>query len=119
MTKSFHTLRNLLSKEDAKKRLSLEPFSRRVISFYRYVILDDPETLRNELFSQWEHLGCLGRIYLSTEGINAQMSVPEPNFEKFQELLYARQEFRDVPFKVGVEQKNDVVDGARSRHRVP
>lgn len=102
-----HHLRNHLSKEEAFKKLSEEKFSRRVISFYRYVILEDPAALRNELFAEWQGLGVLGRVYLATEGINAQISVPEPNFERFKKLLYARRAFAGVPFKVGVEQKND------------
>ncbi|MBP9727973.1 MAG: rhodanese-related sulfurtransferase [Candidatus Moranbacteria bacterium] len=107
MKNTPHQLRNHLSKEEALKKVSEEPFARRVISFYRYVIIGDPQTLRNELYAEWQKLGCLGRIYVANEGINAQMSVPEPNFEKFQTLLYGRQEFADVPFKVGVEQQND------------
>ncbi len=107
MKNNSHQLRNHFSKEEAVERLTHEPFSRRVISFYRYVILPDPKLLRDELFAEWAELGVLGRVYLATEGINAQMSVPEPNFEKFQELLYRRTEFIDVPFKVGVEQKKD------------
>lgn len=107
MKNILHQLRNHLSKEEALKHLAQEPFSRRVISFYRYVIISDPQTLRNELYVEWQALGVLGRIYVATEGINAQMSVPEPNFEKFQELLYARKECKDIPFKVGVEQHND------------
>lgn len=102
-----HHLRNHISKEEAFKKLAEEKFSRRVISFYRYVILKEPMTLRNELYAEWQKLGVLGRIYLATEGINAQLSVPEPNFAQFQELLYARPEFKDVPFKIGVEQKDD------------
>ncbi len=107
MSEIPHELRNHISKEEALKRVALEPFSRRVISFYRYVIIPDPVVLRNDLFAEWQALGCLGRVYVAKEGINAQMSVPEPNFAKFQELLYARPAFKDVPFKVGVEQKND------------
>ncbi len=103
----LHKLRNHLSKEEALKRLEQEDFKRIVVSFYRYVLISDPKELRNELFSEWSALGCFGRIYLSTEGINAQMSVPEPKWQEFQEKLYARKEFKDVPFKVGVEQKND------------
>lgn len=102
-----HHLRNHLSKEEAFKQLAKEDFSRRVISFYRYVILEDPAALRNELYAEWQALGILGRVYLATEGINAQVSVPEHNFDRFEKLLYARPEFRDVPFKVGVEQKQD------------
>lgn len=102
-----HHLRNHLSKEEAFKRLAKEDFARRVVSLYRYVILENPEELRNELYAEWQGLGVLGRVYLATEGINAQISVPEPNFEKFQTLLYARTAFKDIPFKFGVEQKYD------------
>jgi len=107
MTDTNHQLRNHLSKEDALKRLWAEAFSRQVVSFYRYVIIGDPRQLRDELFAEWQKLGILGRIYVAKEGINAQMSVPEPNFEKFQELLYKRAALKDVPFKVGVEQQDD------------
>ncbi|MGK2848604.1 MAG: rhodanese-related sulfurtransferase [Minisyncoccota bacterium] len=107
MHHTVHTLRNHLSKEEAMRRLGQEPFNRRVFSFYRYVILDNPEALRNELYAEWMELGVLGRIYVANEGINAQMSVPEPNLENFQKLLYARPMFADVPFKFGVEQHND------------
>lgn len=102
-----HTLRNHLSKEEAFKRLAQEPFDRRVFSFYRYVIVDNPEQLRNELYAEWMKLGVFGRTYVASEGINAQISVPEPNMEQFRSRLFARKEFADVPFKFGVEQKND------------
>ncbi len=83
MNQTPHHLRNHISKEEAFKKLAEEKFSRRVISFYRYVILKEPMALRNELYAEWQKLGVLGRIYLATEGINAQLSVPEPNFERF------------------------------------
>jgi UPF0176 protein len=51
----------------------------------------------------WSELGCLGRIYLATEGINAQMNVPEHHWNSFVEQLYAIPEFREVPFKIAVE----------------
>jgi UPF0176 protein len=102
-----HTLRNALCREDALKRIASEPFSRVIISFYRYVILADPVALRNELYTEWAEFGCLGRIYLAKEGINAQMSIPEPALASFRVLLDTYPEFAGVPFKVGVEQKND------------
>ncbi|MEI9966687.1 MAG: rhodanese-related sulfurtransferase [Candidatus Moraniibacteriota bacterium] len=102
-----HKLRNHLSYEDAQKRLASEPFSRRVVSFYRYVHIADPQALRHALYTQWLDLGALGRIYLSEEGINAQMSVPEPAWEAFVEQLSAWPEFAGVPLKIAVEQRND------------
>jgi UPF0176 protein len=89
------------------EKIAQEPFERKVVSFYRYVKLTDPKALRHELFSEWDSLGCLGRIYIAEEGINAQMSVPVPHWDEFIEKLYARKEFADVPFKVGVLQDNE------------
>lgn len=104
---SEHHLRNHLCKEEAIKRLEKEPFSRRVISFYRYVRIADPRALRHELFAEWAELGVLGRIYVAEEGINAQVSIPEPRFEEFKQKLYSRQEFEGVPFKLGISQVDD------------
>lgn len=107
MNNPTHHLRNHKSKDQALEVLFQENFSRIVVSFYRYVRITDPVALRHELFQEWSTLGCLGRIYVSQEGINAQMSVPEPKWQEFQDKLYARKEFADVPFKIGVEQKHD------------
>lgn len=102
--KTPHILRNKLSKQDALAKLNAEEFSRVTVSFYRYVKILDPQTLRDELFSRWDELGCLGRIYIAHEGINAQMSVPEHHWETFVKELHARNEFSDIPFKIGINQ---------------
>lgn len=97
---------NRLSKEEGIEKLRGETFKRVTLSFYRYVRLGTQEEvydLRDGLFLEWEELGCLGRIYIAEEGINAQMSVPEHNFEAFKDALYAREAFKDVPFKIAVE----------------
>jgi UPF0176 protein len=107
MKNSTHHLRNHLDKEEALKRVASEPFERIVVSFYRYVRISNPEQLRNALFAEWQALGCLGRIYLSQEGINAQMSIPEPQFEQFKKELFKRNEFKNILFKIGVDQSND------------
>ncbi|MGY0426444.1 MAG: rhodanese-related sulfurtransferase, partial [Polaribacter sp.] len=45
------------------------------ISFYQYYKIETPQTLRDKLFKEWNALDVLGRIYVSFEGINAQISV--------------------------------------------
>ncbi len=96
-------LYNKLGREQLLKKLEAEDFSRRTVSFYRYVIIDDPEALRDQLFTEWNQLNCLGRIYLAKEGINAQMNVPEHHWASFVEKLYSYPEFKDTPFKLAVE----------------
>lgn len=98
-----HELRNKFGPRELRARLEAEGFPRTTLSFYRYVRLADPATLRNELYAEWEALGVFGRIYLAKEGINAQLSVPTHHFEAFRKAIDARPEFSGVPFKVAVE----------------
>lgn len=96
-------LYNKLGKTELLKKLETENFRRRTVSFYHYVIIDDPESMRDQLYAEWDTLQCLGRIYIAREGINAQMSVPEHHWTEFAEKLYAYAVFRDIPFKIAVE----------------
>ncbi|MEO8588964.1 MAG: rhodanese-related sulfurtransferase [Flavobacteriales bacterium] len=99
----LHRLRNLHHPDALRARIEREGIERTTLSFYRYVRLDDVEDLRNTLYIEWETLGILGRIYLSQEGINAQVSLPTVNLEKFRELLDSREAFKNVPWKIAVE----------------
>lgn len=96
-------LYNKLSKEELKKQLEAESFQRKTLSFYRYVNIQNPQEFRDELFQDWFHLGCNGRIYVAREGINAQMSVPEHQVEAFLEHLNGLRELRNMPIKWAVE----------------
>lgn len=98
-----HELRNHFSPEDLRARLDLEAVPRTTLSFYRYVRLSEVGELRNTLYREWEALGVLGRIYVSQEGINAQVSVPTAKLEAFRANLDGREAFRDIPWKVAVD----------------
>src|SRR3989338_3043731 len=98
-------LRNLLSKQECLKKLEEEPFKRITLSFYRYTKLEWPEELRDRLYKDWSALGVFGRVYLASEGINAQISVPEPRFKAFQSHLEAYEPFRGMVFNIGLEQR--------------
>ena len=76
-------LQNRVNKKELKKRIQEETIKRTTVSFYRYVIIENPQELRDEIFAQWQKLNILGRIYVAHEGINAQMSVPEANFDAY------------------------------------
>lgn len=96
-------LRNRINKEELKARLAQETFERTTVSFYRYVKIENPKELRDQLFSNWTKLNCFGRIYVAHEGINAQMSVPKHNWDAFVTELYNNEKFKDVPFKIAVD----------------
>ncbi len=95
---------NKLSREQLQERLNTEDFKRITVSFYRYVIIEDLVAMRDELYRKWDARRCLGRIYIAREGINAQMSIPEYEWDAFAEELHAIPEFRHIPFKIAVEE---------------
>jgi UPF0176 protein len=94
---------NKLSKQQAMLKLENETFKRKTISFYRYVIIDSPFELRDKLYAEWNELGVLGRIYLAHEGVNAQLSMPKNNWEKFVKNVHSHSQFKEMPFKIAVE----------------
>lgn len=98
-----HELRNHFSPEDLRTRLEREAVPRTTLSFYRYVRLSEVGELRNTLYREWEALGVLGRIYVSQEGINAQVSVPTTKLEAFRANLDGREAFRGIPWKIAVD----------------
>ena len=66
-------LYNKKGREQLKADLAEEDFARRTCSFYRYIHINDPQKLRDELYKEWFDLRILGRVYIATEGINAQI----------------------------------------------
>jgi len=96
-------LQNRVNKKELKKRIQEESIERVTVSFYRYVIIDNPQELRDQLFLQWNKLNILGRIYIAHEGINAQMCAPKENWEVFKQQLLSDKRFENMPFKIAVE----------------
>lgn len=76
-------LHNKENKEELKKKLLNEAFKRITLSFYKFVEIADPQSFRDELYLKLSEFGVFGRIYVATEGINAQISVPEPAMHDF------------------------------------
>ncbi len=76
-------LRNTTSQAELRERLLSEETKRTTVSFYHYHPIANPAEFRDRLYENLENLGVLGRIYVATEGINAQISVPTENFEQF------------------------------------
>ena len=100
-------LHNKLNKAAAEKVLANEKFKRLVISFYRYVKIEDTKGLRNLLFDEWSKLSVLGRVYIANEGVNAQVSIPEPHLYRFKDLIGSISLLKGIELKFGTE-KNKV-----------
>lgn len=81
-------LHNKISNEVLKQQMLAETTPRTTVSFYKYFDIAEPHIFRNEFYVKLNDLKVFGRIYIAKEGINAQISVPTPNFEAFKETLY-------------------------------
>ncbi len=103
MKKKTQILHNKYGKGDLKKQLSQESYKRTTLSFYKYTIIKNPSQLRKELFIKWNELNIKGRIYIAFEGVNAQLSCPNPNWIKFVESVKSIKSLEGVPFKIALE----------------
>ena len=98
------TKRTPIPRKELKERVLHDGVPRTTLSFYRYVRIADPKAVRDELFAKLSELGCLGRIYIASEGINAQMNVPTENFAAFDAYIQGKNEFKGIPYKIAVEE---------------
>lgn len=85
------SLHNRVSRKELKERILNDPTPRTTISFYQYFFIEDPASFRDSLYLKFSALGVLGRIYIASEGINAQINIPTANLDLF------RQELNGIP----------------------
>lgn len=95
---------DLRSREEKRAAVKADSRARTTLSFYRYVKLEDPQAFRHRLLAKWSELGCLGRIYVASEGINAQMNVPTAQWAEFDAWVQAQPELAGIPYKFAVEE---------------
>ena len=98
-----HELRNLLPREELQRRLNAETEPRTTLSFYRYAKIDDPKAFRDDCYARWSVLGVLGRIYVASEGINGQLSVPTHRLEEFRAALYSVPFLQDTRLNIAID----------------
>lgn len=97
-------VKDLRSREEKRLAALADTRPRTTLSFYRYVKIADPDAFRRMLLEAWGSFGCLGRIYVAHEGINAQMNVPTEYFEVFDTWTQSVPELAGVPYKIAVEE---------------
>lgn len=95
---------NTLSADERAELIDQSGKQRLTLSFYAYAHISDPQQFRDSLFLAWNPLEVLGRIYVATEGINAQLSLPADNFYTFKDHLDTIPFLKDIRLNVAVEQ---------------
>ena len=95
-------LHNRVSNQELKQKLYEEDFPRTTISFYQYFPIQDPQAFRDELYRALNAMKVFGRIYVATEGINAQISVPSHYFDVFRDFLYSYKPLNGIRLNIAV-----------------
>lgn len=99
-------LYNTLSAKERAALIEKAGKERLTISFYKYAHIGNTSLFRDHLFITWDQLEVLGRIYVATEGINAQLSVPAENFNAFKAHLDSITFLENVRLNIAIEQDN-------------
>lgn len=99
-------LYNTLSAKERAALIEEAGKERLTISFYKYAHIGNTSLFRDHLFITWDQMDVLGRIYVATEGINAQLSVPAENFNAFKEHLDSITFLENVRLNIAIEQDN-------------
>ncbi len=114
-------LHNTINGEELKERIKQSNEKRTTISFYKYAKIGNPQVFRDHIYLHFGEAGVLGRIYVATEGINAQLSVPTKNLDIFKSHLsditfledvrlnYAVEDNGKSFFKLSIKVKNKIV----------
>ena len=97
-------LYNKHSAEERSRIIDENSQERITLSFYKYFKLGNPNLFRDHLFIVWSKLDVMGRIYVAKEGINAQLSIPTDNYNKFQESLKSLTPLNEIRINLAIEQ---------------
>lgn len=96
-------LHNRISQKELKQRMLQEEEPRTTISFYRYFFIENPQLFRDEMYKQLHALKVFGRIYVASEGINAQISVPASQFEQLKHYLQSIPQLDKLRLNIAVD----------------
>lgn len=96
-------LHNRVEGRILKEKMRSMVEKRVTISFYRYHRITDPRAFRDELYLGLQDINVLGRIYVATEGINAQISVPEAQLDAFRNYLFSIDWLSGVRLNIAVD----------------
>ncbi|MDL0435999.1 rhodanese-related sulfurtransferase [Niallia sp. SS-2023] len=82
--------------------MSEKPY--RVLLYYKYATIENPEEFTSEHLAFCKELGLLGRILVSSEGINGTVSGTVEQTDKYIEAMGKDPRFADTVFKIDEEE---------------
>ena len=97
-------LYNKLSSKERLLQIKNSDEKRTTLSFYKYCDIKNPLLFRNYLFLGLDKLNVLGRIYVASEGINAQVSILSTTFSEFRLFLNAISFLKNIHLNIARQQ---------------
>jgi len=94
---------NRINKEELKQRLAQEKQERTTLSFYKYAHIEDVIPFRERFYKLLADIGTFGRIYVSSEGINGQMSVPSDKLDSLRTALDTIDFLQGIRLNIAIE----------------
>lgn len=101
-------LYNLVDAQVLREEIKKDNTPRTTLSFYKYHQIKDVPAFRDRFYEMLDEIGVLGRIYVASEGVNGQLSVPTENLELLKEV------FAETGFLNGVRLNIAVEDDGKS-----
>ena len=105
-------LHNRVNKELLKEQLEQDQRPRKTLSFYQYAHIPNPQLFRDHLYLLLDSLEVFGRIYIAKEGVNAQISVLQDEWEKFRSTIST------IDFLKGIRLNKAIQDDGKSFYKL-
>ncbi len=105
-------LRNRVNNDLLKEKLLEDTRPRTTISFYKYAYIGNPNLFRDHLYILLDEIEVYGRIYVATEGVNAQVSVLSDELDEFKQRL------DQIVFLRGVRLNYAIEDDGKSFYKL-
>ena len=96
-------LHNRINNEELKQLMLQETEPRTTLSFYHYFPIENPKEFRDFFYKSLDELFVFGRIFIASEGINAQISVPSHNYEAFKNFLYSIEALNGLRLNIALD----------------
>jgi len=96
-------LYNKVNKALLKEKLEQEGVERTTLSFYQYAQIANPQLFRDHFYLSLDEVDVLGRIYVSGEGVNGQISVPTHRMDEFRAVMDSVDFLRGIRLNIAID----------------
>jgi len=96
-------LYNKINSDLLKQQMLESDQKRTTLSFYKYAHIKNIQVFRDHFYSILDDIGVKGRIYIASEGVNGQISVPKENFQLLKEALDSIEFLKGIRLNIAIE----------------